>query len=109
MSEYNWARWCADNMPWLLYRASSFCFTLRPDANVIRLRSISDVLELVNLRPEFLAKPLQDNYKVCLDFEHMVGCGVDALEVSIKRLAQMFKGWDCDSLFVMNPSAVVPI
>ena len=96
-------------MPWLLGGASSFCFTLRPDANVIRLRSVYDVLELVNMRPEFVAKPLQDNYKVCLDFEHMVGSGVDALEVSIKRLAQMFEGWDCDSLLVMNPDVVVTV
>ena len=60
------------------------------------------------MRPEFLAKPLQD-YKVCFDFEHMVGCGVDALEVSIKKLAQMFEGWDCDSLLVMNPDVVVTV
>lgn len=108
MSEYGWRDWCADNIPWLLGGASSFCFTLRPDTNVIRLRSVYDVLELVNMRPEFLAKPLQDN-KICLDFEHMVGSGVDALEVSIKGLAQMFEGWDCDSLLVMNPDVVVTV
>lgn len=109
MSEYNWARWCAENMPWLLNGTSSFSFTLRPDANVIKLRNVSDVLELVNIRPEFVVGPLQDNYKVRLDFERMVGSGVDALEIKIKELTQMFEGWDCDSLLVMNPSAVVPI
>lgn len=96
-------------MPWLLGGASSFSFMLRPDANVIRLRSVADVLDLVNMRPEFVAGPLQDNYKLCLDFERMVGSGVDALEVSIKNLGQMFEGWDCDSLLVMNPDVVVPI
>lgn len=109
MSEYGWARWCAENMPCLLSKASSFSFTLRPDANVIRLRGVADVLDLVNMRPEFVTNPLQDNYKVCLDFERMVGSGVDVLEISIKKLDQMFEGWDCDSLLVMNPDVVVTI
>lgn len=43
-----------------------------------------------------------------LDYERLVGDGVDAIELRHSiRFRDCLDGWDCDCVFVMNPEAVM--
>lgn len=101
-SVFGWKKWCEAEQFMDCIEECSVRFRLTKDAKVIYVHSIEDLSKFKNLRrPEGV-----------LDFE-MLSKLYDAfyLDLSSDRnhLYSAMYGWDCDSIVVMNPDAVIQI
>lgn len=48
----------------------------------------------------------------CIDFEKLKSLGCDALEIfagSNRTLYDLFYGWDCDSILILNKDVIIPV
>ena len=110
-----WEYFCiAEDNPELL-RGEKYFFSLRDDARVLHIHSVSQIKYL----------PLVDGWegirgwKYFLDFESLAKI-YDAIEVHFDNLdwcgtspedtvlGDALDMWDCDSIVVMNPSVLIP-
>ena len=128
-SDNGWKDWCELEEPDWINEDDYFDFKLKDDANILYLESLEDVKALVESHTEWLftkadiaraenARFIRHYYmypdprmytspSIYLDFEKMLKDGIDAIEVKIFDLYSVFYGWDCDTILVMNPKAIV--
>lgn len=107
-------------------KENSFEFTLAHDANVIRVSNAFDAQKL----PRRQDDPFP-GYSKYIDFEACMRMGVDAIELcfygrefeedsiledfaddddaTCPKINNLFWGWDCDSIVILNPDVVVPV
>lgn len=111
-----WKAWCEqEDFP---CSDQYFCFRLRDPAKVAVIRSIADAENL----PQQDVIPVlgmvgSDTETARIDFEALKKQGIDAVELEWYEAANSGKdnmymymyGWDCDSIVVLNPDAVVPV
>lgn len=103
-AEYGWKEWC-DSANYRLYKLNEYIiFELNKDTNVLVINNADILKDLPKNEENKIASKL-----FCtLDFEKL-SKQYDAIEVLIsedKRLYKKLYGWDCDSIFVMNPYVI---
>lgn len=112
-ASFGWKDWCKQEDFHKENESESFKFCLKDDSRIHRIYGPKDLFEL----------PMRDEgFSVLgplIDFEKCVRDGIDALELcwygdefADKRSGNMYMelyGWDCDSIVVLNPNAVVPL
>lgn len=84
----------------------SFQFTLKSNANIIELHSSNDVDQLLQITTS------KDHNSGYLDFEAISSGGIDAIEYFLSDdddLYYKLRGWECDSILIMNHEIIVPI
>ena len=103
-SEYSWKDWCIAND----YDDSDlnihFEFTLKEDAGILVIDKSDKLKELPKAKSIF-----EHPTFVLLDFEEL-SKQYDAIEVLISEDGQLYwdlYGWDCDSIFIMNPDIII--
>ena len=132
-----WKDWCESEGQWDWCSGEWYDFCLKPDASILRLKTIDDIDYIYDHHPNHilrcteslrLMKYLNDRKKnkanepsestdcydftipmLCLNFERLLADGVDAVEVEIDKLYYALYGWDCDSILIMNPDIIVDI
>jgi len=102
-SNYGWRDWCFDN-DFHVDRLDSY-FTFQLCGNVFVIDGMHDALKLPWLgNDRFFRYP---------DFEHILNIGYDAVYLTLlgeeeTRFGEpSFYGWDCESVLVMNPKAII--
>ena len=107
-AEYGWKEWCNENEFRDCDKENSFTFTLSDDAKILYIESVNDLESLPKGKDKF---GLNFSSWYLLDFEKLAET-YDAVEVSISSdfdLYYKLYGWDCDSIVIMNPDAVVEL
>lgn len=102
-SHNNWHDWCVSENFNKRSLDKYFDFTLKNNSKILSINKISD-LNKINDHIEII----QDFYiKVRVDFESLVEAGYDAVYSTYNfETAQIFYGWDVDSLLVLNPDCI---
>lgn len=117
-AEYGWKAWCEENSFRECNEENAFVFTLKPDANIYYIRSVEEANNLpragrMHSLPNVMASLISEAPSMIMgvDFEAMVKDGVDAVlyeQSACMALYWTLYGWDCDTILVLNPDAVVP-
>ena len=97
-----WHDWCLSENFRLNKLKTSFIFELDSDANVFEITCDNDIMRLY----EFNVIN-QGN----IDWVKLRNLGYDAVYVELfsDNCFDIFYGWDCDSLLVLNPDCVIEI
>lgn len=100
---FGWREWCIDKK-YKFDLEKSMIFSLSEDARILVIDSHKGLENL----PKNEKK--QKDIKICtfLDFEEL-SKKYDAIEVLISKDDELFYdlyGWDCDSIFIMNPNII---
>lgn len=109
-AEYDWKDWCEDNNFGECIDDESFRFTLKDDTKVFTVKCEEDAKRLLSKTGKFYAysASLFDG----IDFEKLRDFGYDALEIfagSNRTIYDLFYGWDCDSILILNKDVIVPV
>lgn len=130
-SKYGWKEWC-ENEGFVCHVDNYFDFTLKDNAKILYLKTLDDIFNILKFYPMFLIQCYQNQAlfkyfreqekynkddlignimapECILNFEKLVKYGYDAIEVEIDELYYILYGWDCDSILVLNPNAIIPI
>lgn len=124
-AEFGWKQWNKLEEYSECNPENSFLFVLKDESRLFTIRSFNDIFVLDNLSPNddislILSFPDYKNDSVCIDFEALLKIGIDAIELDwyrhnheyiddYRNLYYALYGWDCDSIVVLNPDAVIPI
>lgn len=109
-AKYGWKDWCKDEDYRTCDEADSFKFVMRNERLVAKINSLEKLYLLPRLPDSGFSLNIFDRHYI--DFEKCLELGLDAIEVSISddpRLQEALYGWDCDSILVLNPEAVIQI
>ena len=110
---FGWKEWNDSSNYSECSKDNAFIFRLSDDANVMQIKSVSDLDALPkaeSIIPSFSAW-------VVLDFEELLRTGVDAIVLNMSEevpksatdsLYFKLYGWDCDSILVMNKDVILP-
>lgn len=115
---FGWKAWCKSSQYAECEEDNSFEFTMKDDNRVYRINAIADLENLPQLDP-FKELPEIGSLKTYfIDFETCLKKGYDAIELcwfgqranpeSMFMRGHALLGWDCNSILVLNPDAVVP-
>lgn len=105
-AERGWKNWCDENGFRECKEENSFTFELSETANVLHIRSRSDLEKLPRQQEAMITQWIH------LDFEKIKASGVDAIELHLSEdweLHWTLYGWDCDSILIMNPDIVCEV
>lgn len=113
-AKFGWKDWCNAEKFRKCKKSNSFTFTLRGNAVVEHIRSVSDLDALPKVKSTY-------ELWCQLDFERLLEIGIDAIELHMSEevfidglypmntLYHQLYGWDCDSILIMNPDVVVEV
>ena len=102
-AEYGWKDWCKNN-DYDTDLKKHFQFSLKDNAKVLIIDKCEKLKELPKVKSMF-----ENPIFVLLDFEKL-SKEYDAIEVLISKDGQLYwdlYGWDCDSIFIMNPDVII--
>lgn len=112
-ASFGWKDWCAVEEFRECNYDNSFEFIIKDESKV----SVISSLHQLHLLPKLKNQNSVFGYHI--DFERCVQSGIDAIElcwygneyknVSSGDLNFALTGWDCDSIVVLNPDAVIPL
>lgn len=78
---------------------NKFVFTLSPDAKVLYINSVDDLINLPKLENKYTDWTILDFEKIAEEY--------DTIEVNIdSSLYYALYTWDCDSILIMNPNII---
>ena len=111
---YGWKDWCQREKFRICDIANSFEFVMKDE---IKIFTISNTVQLYSLPG--IKEPLIHPSYYLIDFEKCLRLGIDAIElcwygdeyrdVASGNLYEELYGWDCGSMVVLNPDAVIPL
>ena len=114
MASFGWKDWCECENFRKCDISDAFRFILRDGAKVGMISCMADLKKLPVRKCS-----RQSLWQVLLDFEECLHEGYDAIELcwygeEYRELAAddmhfALYGWDCDSIVVLKPSAVIPV
>lgn len=98
-ADYGWKDWCNDTEFKVCEEDNKFVFTLSPDAKVLYINSVDDLINLPKLENKYTDWTILDFEKIAKEY--------DAIEVNIdSSLYYALYTWDCDSILIMNPNII---
>ncbi len=110
---FGWKDWCAREEYRDCKDECSFEFVIRDES---RIATISTLPQLRRLPRIEKSRGILSSYLI--DFEKCVRLGIDAIELcwygqefenaASGDLYSELYGWDCDSIVVLNPDAIIP-
>lgn len=119
---YGWKQWCEAEDFASCEKSNSFEFTMKDPSKVAVIRNKTDFLKLPTVASDYLLKRAEDlgtNVPRFIDFEECLRRGIDAVELcwfgdeydgrDSDYMNYIMLGWDCDSIVVLNPEAVILI
>ena len=96
----------------------SFKFTIKNGSNIVTIKSLEDIKKLPVQEGSRWSKDTPWRSYI-IDFEKCIDQGIDAVELCIYgdeydcddyfELHNSLYGWDCDSIVILNPNAVIPV
>lgn len=101
-AKHGWKNWCEAENFRECSQDNSFSFTLRNDARVYHIRSVTDVKAMPQTNTEISVYYVPN-------FEKMLADGWDAIELHLSECGALYwalYGWDCDCILVLNPDIV---
>lgn len=112
-AKFGWKDWCEREEFADCKEENSFKFRLSDNANVYHLYCKKDIEAI----------PMQEGENLCYftlpDFEKLLEDGYDAIEYHLSdeiptedchdSIYFVLRGWDCDSILILNPAVVIPI
>lgn len=104
-SPNNWKDWCESNGFGTEKLNTSFMFTLKEDAKVLRITNSKQLEQLPKMKNPL---PIPTMWSM-IDYEALA-TEYDALEVQISEDHELYfnlYGWDCDSIVIMNPEVII--
>lgn len=116
-AEFGWKQWNNENNYKECDPRNSFCFELHDENRLAIIRCLNDVFKLPIIKEE--EEESSRFLGIYIDFEECLHQGIDAIELDWFRykhkipfdnpenLYWTFYGWDCDSIVVLNPDAVI--
>lgn len=118
---FGWKEWCAAEEFRECTDDNSFDFVIKDGFNVATVSNLLQLQPLPRIEttlPVF-GSPIRDSHIYNIDFEKCVQTGIDAIELCWYGdefgsnwgydLHFALLGWDCDSIVVLNPHAVIPL
>lgn len=112
-ASFGWKDWCKEEDFRDCDPLDSFQFKLKPEAINYIISKTEDLYALPNLKFDKY-KYIKDYY---IDFEKCLSLGIDSIElcwygeeykyVRNGNLHYDLYGWDCDSIVILNPDAIV--
>ena len=102
-AEYSWKDWC-ESSGFDADFSTHFEFRLNEDARILVIDKSEKLKELPKAKSIF-----EHPTFILLDFEEL-SKQYDAIEVLITKDGQLYwdlYGWDCDSIFIMNPDVII--
>ncbi len=110
IATFGWKDWCTENEFRECIPENSFEFTMRDESRIVVINTIAQLRRLPEVKDRM-------NSSYCIDFEKCLRGGIDAIELcwygdEYKSLVNgdlyfELYGWDCDSMVVLNPEAVI--
>jgi hypothetical protein len=111
---FGWREWCEVEEFRDYDKNDCFQFTLKKDSKVATIYCMNDLRQLPTIKSN-----TSISWGIRIDFEECIKCGYDAIELcwygdeyKDRRADDMYfglYGWDCDSIVVLNPSAIIPL
>lgn len=112
-ASYGWAKWCEENSFRDCAAEPSFQFIMRNPEKVAVIHNLNDLRQLPMVRD------VPPGMWEEIDFVECLRRGIDAVELcwygeeyQDQRADDLYLalyGWDCDSIVVLNPDAVIQI
>lgn len=109
---FGWKKWCERERFTKCDDKNSFIFRLSDDSKVAFVHNRKDLDCLATYRHSVTENKI-------IDFEESLRRGYDAIELcwygneyqdkNIDNMHFILYGWDCDSIIVLNPSAIITI
>lgn len=114
-ASFGWKDWCEREDFEECVDSNSFLFTIKDESKIATISDLSQLHRLPIIKDQLSPfAPFGFN----IDFEKCVQTGIDAIElcwygdefknISSGNLYSALYGWDCDSIVVLNPDAVIP-
>lgn len=111
-ASFGWKEWCSREEFRDCKDDGSFEFVLRDQSKIAVVSTLAQLRRLPNIKN---SSPFYSAYLI--DFERCLRLGIDAIELcwygeEFKEIASgdlyfELYGWDCDSIVVLNPDAVI--
>ena len=102
-SDNNWYKWCLSENFNIKSLDEYFDFTLKNNSKILSINKISDLNKItdhIEILPDFCIE-------VRVDFESLVEASYDVVYAEYNyETAQIFYGWDVDTLLVLNPDCI---
>lgn len=115
-ASFGWKEWCEREEFRECDVRCSFEFTMRDESKIATISTLSQLAKLPSTKKQDRTSPLST---YLIDFEKCLQNGIDAIElcwygdefsdVVSGGLYYALYGWDCDSIVVLNPDAVIPL
>lgn len=112
-ASFGWKDWCKEEDFRDCDIANSFEFTFAKQAKIVTINTTKQLYNLPKMENDGLA------WVYSIDFEKCLHLGIDAIELcwygdeyrdaASGNLHYELYGWDCDSIVVLNPDAIVPL
>lgn len=112
-ASFGWKAWCEAEQFRYYDDHDSFKFILKDETKIAIINSMVDLRRLPTIESSSAI------FDICINFEECLRRGFDAVELCWygyeyidKRVDDMYNGlygWDCDSIVVLNPEAIVQI
>lgn len=109
-AKFGWKDWCIANEFRECDPVNSFEFAMKDESRIIIINTLAQLRRLPKAKSELVSS-------YCIDFEKCLRLGIDAIELcwygdeyqnfATGDLHFELYGWDCDSILVLNPDAVV--
>lgn len=115
-ANFGWKEWCeVEHFSHSNFK-ESFQFVMRNGSNVVVIKTLDDLKKLpIQNGCDFEERSMVSHYWI--DFEKCLELGIDAIELCIYGdeyedseyfpLHFTLYGWDCDSIVVLNPNAII--
>lgn len=104
-SPNGWKDWCESNEFGTEKLNTSFMFTLKDDAKVLRITNTKQLEQLPKMKNPL---PIPTMWSM-IDYEALA-TEYDALELLISEDHELYfslYGWDCDSIVIMNKDVII--
>lgn len=121
-ASYGWKHWCEGEDYCRCEKSNSFEFTMKDPSKVAVIRNKTDLLKLPTVVSDYLLKRSEDlgtDIPLFINFEECLRRGIDAIELCWfgdeyggqrgDNMNYIMIGWDCDSIVVLNPEAVIMV
>ena len=112
-ASFGWKDWCEVEEFEDCEISNSFDFVMKDESKIAVISTLAQLKALPQIE-----NPRYHSISYLIDFEECVRRGVDAIElcwygeeyrhVASDNLHFDLYGWDCDSIIVLNPEAIVP-